>query len=169
MRGLTSIPTADRIKEMLLAFWCLRLVIRNGGVLEQPAYSRLWSAASLPRPGDTTSAPALWSIAVDQSNFGHRTTKPTWLLFAGVDPKALLFDCWSIANVDTTKLADLTPGQRSYTPAGFAAFLIAAAKQSHRARRGVAYPWNLPQQPVRPAPEKTPINQTRRLFPSGID
>jgi hypothetical protein len=117
----------DRITEMMLAFHCLRLVKTNGGILEQPAFSAFWSAANLPQPGSTTTAPTLWSIAVDQSNFGHRTTKPTWLLLAHIKPEDVVLRSWSLADRSTLHLADLTPGQRSATPLPFALFLLDTA------------------------------------------
>ena len=76
MRGLSSLTLRARILEMMLAFECLRMVTTHGGVLEQPAFSSFWRHANLPRPGDTSQAPAMWSLAVDQSNWGHRTKNP---------------------------------------------------------------------------------------------
>lgn len=34
-----------------LGLWCAEQVRKWGGILEQPAHSRLWEAAGLPRPG----------------------------------------------------------------------------------------------------------------------
>jgi hypothetical protein len=53
-------------------------VRKFGGVLEQPAHSRLWWAAYLPAPGLAD----LWgghSVELDQAEWGHTCTKPTWL------------------------------------------------------------------------------------------
>lgn len=161
LRGLTNLTVKERIEEMLLAFHCLRLVISCGGVLEQPAFSALWSAACLPRPGDLSAAPALWSITIDQSNFGHITTKPTWLLLAGIDPTALLFDSWQLADASPVKLAALTPGQRSATPIDFAAFLIGAARCAKPPGPAERMPWDPPHHPVTPDPAEPPISQPR--------
>jgi hypothetical protein len=40
-----------RPDEKQLAFFAIDQVRRNGGILEHPAYSSLWAAAGLPRPG----------------------------------------------------------------------------------------------------------------------
>jgi hypothetical protein len=134
MRGLSSLTLTERILEMMLAFHCLKLVTKRGGILEQPAFSSFWRHANLPRCGDTSRAPGMWSLAVDQSNWGHRSTKPTWLLFCHIDPTVLLLDDWRLADVSATKCADLTPGQRSATPKDFAAFLLHAARTANPPR-----------------------------------
>jgi hypothetical protein len=56
--------------EMALGLWCVEQVKKNGGVLEQPARSRLWSAAGLPLPGDLAD-PFLYSVYVEQRWFGY--------------------------------------------------------------------------------------------------
>lgn len=61
------------------------LVRRFGGILEQPAGSQLWPAAYLPDPG----GPDLWggeTIVINQSEWGHPSTKPTWLYICRADP-----------------------------------------------------------------------------------
>jgi len=150
----SNLTPADRITEMLLAFHCLRLVITHGGVLEHPAHSRLWPSANLPRPGDLTQAPALWSIAVDQANWGHRAAKPTWLLFAHVEPLDVTIDHWALASPSVSHLSALTPGQRSATPPLFAAFLVALARSAKPPRSAFPFPWETPHHPASPTPEK---------------
>jgi hypothetical protein len=67
-----------------------------GGVLEHPAYSRAWHHFGLSRP----SARGAWSLTidgewyahVDQAAYGHPFHKPTWLMFVGDAPLALLPD-----------------------------------------------------------------------------
>jgi hypothetical protein len=56
-----------------------------GGVLEQPAYSRMFRAHRLPLPGDPPDVFGGWSIAVAQCDFGHVARKRTWLYLVGVD------------------------------------------------------------------------------------
>ena len=64
---------------MELGLFCARMVVRNGGVLEQPAGSKLWGAAKLPMPNRLTEN-GLWTCYVEQGWFGYATRKPTWLL-----------------------------------------------------------------------------------------
>lgn len=128
--ALSSLTIFDRVSEMLLGMECVRLTLKHGGVLEQPAHSRLWAAANLPVPGEHFPNLPVWSLAVDQAEFGHRTSKPTWLLFAGIHPGQVLFDEWRLAQMHTRRQARLTPGQRSATPLPFARFLLRSASFS---------------------------------------
>jgi len=59
-----------------------------GGVLEHPADSSLWRHCGLPRPGELDFS-GLFTIEVQQCDWGHRARKRTWLLFGGVDRRAL--------------------------------------------------------------------------------
>lgn len=56
-----------------------------GGVLEHPEHSTLWKATRLPMPGELPDAHGGFSVAVRQSDWGHRCAKPTWLYCVGVD------------------------------------------------------------------------------------
>lgn len=76
----------------------LESVRRYGGVLEHPAYSAAFSAFGLPRPagfGWQKTLDGEWICQVDQSRYGHRSRKRTWLYAFGVDPDA----------------ADMSPGE----------------------------------------------------------
>jgi hypothetical protein len=134
-RCMVNLTIADWITEMQLGLFCAQLVIRNGGILEQPAFSALWRAADLPTPINGQTAGRCFSIAVDQVNFGHLTTKPTWLLFAGIQPRDIQWPGFNLANPRRARQMDCTPGQRSSTPLPFAKFLLAAAATATRSRR----------------------------------
>ncbi len=54
-----------------------------GGVLEQPAGSRLWEHCSLPAPG--ARGRLEFSLEVEQVSWGHPARKRTWLFFVGID------------------------------------------------------------------------------------
>lgn len=54
-------------------------VRRNGGVIEHPAHSKLWKHAGLPAPGAGVDAWGGYTIAVNQSDWGHCARKPTWI------------------------------------------------------------------------------------------
>lgn len=69
--------------EKQLAYFALRTVRRNGGVLEHPAGSLFWAAASLPKPGEPPDAFGGWTLAVSQKWWGHRARKRTWLYIVG--------------------------------------------------------------------------------------
>ncbi len=134
-----SAATEDLIEELLLGMHCANLVKEFGGILEQPAHSRLWQAANLPLP-NTTGEDDAWSIEVDQSNFGHLCNKPTWLFFANCRRRKMTWSGWHLANPRRPTLAALTPGQRSATPTRFRDFLITNAL--------LARPRTHPQQPA---------------------
>ena len=55
-----------------------------GGVLEHPAYSRLWRLCRLPWPGEFPDECGGYTIAVDQCAWGHVARKTTWLYVVGV-------------------------------------------------------------------------------------
>src|SRR5690606_21601410 len=65
-------------------------VRRWGGVLEHPAFSRLWDAMDLPRPSELPDEYGGWSIEVNQCAWGHVAKKPTWLYFVGVPRTAVV-------------------------------------------------------------------------------
>jgi hypothetical protein len=131
---LSSMSVAARIQEMLLAFECLRQVRRHGGILEQPAHSRFWNAASLPMPSAPPTPGHEWSIAVDQLNWGHRASKPTWLLLCGITPEQVTFTGWGLHIPSAATVTSLTPSQRSATPKAFAAWLIENAARGRPGR-----------------------------------
>jgi hypothetical protein len=56
-----------------------------GGVLEQPAESRLWAHCRLPMPGELPDEHGGFSIGVEQVAWGHVARKRTWLYFVGID------------------------------------------------------------------------------------
>lgn len=69
--------------ELDLGFFAVDAVRTWGGVLEHPARSGLWDAAGLPRPGRSDGYG--YTLAIQQSDFGHRAPKGTWLYICGAD------------------------------------------------------------------------------------
>jgi len=59
-------------------------VRRFGGVLEQPAHSRLWSRCGLPTVGYRGDRYG-FAECVEQVSWGHVARKRTWLYFVGID------------------------------------------------------------------------------------
>ena len=71
----------------LFAF-ALQAVNRYGGVLEHPAFSLAWEHYGLTKPtvGKWTRCLPGWVCQVDQSVYGHRARKRTWLYYQGSMP-----------------------------------------------------------------------------------
>ncbi len=139
-----------------LAAWCKRQdptlapiaveqVRQWGGVLEHPARSRLWAACGLPRPGELPDAWGGVTIAVNQCDWGHVATKPTWIYLVGSRPfrfdwpapgTATHWICGSRKRrvggggtaPETVKFC--SSEQRRRTPPAFAEFLVALARQA---------------------------------------
>lgn len=70
--------------ERDLAIWAVEQVRLNGGVLEHPAYSRLWCEANLPSPGYFDEFGG-FTLDVCQYWWGHKALKPTWLYVCGIN------------------------------------------------------------------------------------
>jgi hypothetical protein len=118
-------------------------VRRYGGVLEQPARSKLWEHCKLPLPG-VTGLPADFgfSIAVEQVAWGHVARKPTWLWFYGVDPELVqprvggIPTHWCSGGHRCKTGGSAPPGikicsaqQRRRSPPDFAQWLVSLARQ----------------------------------------
>lgn len=83
LRHLSKAP--ECIKE--LGLLAVEQVRKWGGVLEQPAGSKLWGAAGLPMT--SVDHEYDWSLEVEQVAWGHVARKKTWLYFYGV-PRSLV-------------------------------------------------------------------------------
>jgi len=66
----------------------VRAVQKWGGVVEHPAYSKLWRVMRLPFPGEFTDEHGGFTLAVEQVSWGHVARKRTWLYVVGV-PRAI--------------------------------------------------------------------------------
>jgi len=115
----------------------VRQVRTFGGILEHPAYSRLWNECGLPRPGvlDGTQG-SEFSIAVEQYRWGHRCVKPTWLFMVRVDPREVFalrrIHVPAPTNAIRGGKKDNRPGighlARRLTPPAFAEWLVQLAR-----------------------------------------
>lgn len=74
--------------EKDLAFFAIDAVRTNGGVLEHPWLSTLWSVAGLPESGSIDQWGG-WTLPIDQNWFGHRARKRTRLYIVGVTPRQI--------------------------------------------------------------------------------
>lgn len=68
----------------------LRLVRKNGGVIEHPAYSKAFYTYGLPIPRSSKGGWQMglcggWSCYVEQCKYGHPAKKATWLYCYGIE------------------------------------------------------------------------------------
>lgn len=118
--------------EHLLAVWSIIRIWRYGGVLEHPAGSKLWSLMGLSMPGSKADINGGISLSVNQSWFGHKCEKNTWVYIKGlsineVPSFPLSFDLieYSISHTKkNSKLKEVTRKYRNSTPVKFAEWLI---------------------------------------------
>lgn len=127
--------------EKELAIWAIGVVRRNGGVLEHPRGSSLWSAARLPRPGEGPDEYGGWTLQVEQFWWGHRAAKATWLYIcrvsrSAVPPIPLVFGespCVVASKLrcgDHLRRPHITKPEREHSPEEFAKWLIELARAS---------------------------------------
>jgi hypothetical protein len=109
--------------ELELAIHAVRQVQRCGGVLEHPAWSALWTVAFLPLPGRGFDAHGGWTLSVDQSWWGHRAAKPTWLYIVGVSPNELPPMPFHLGTAPG-RIEMMGKAEREATPPAFAAWLL---------------------------------------------
>lgn len=119
--------------EQELGLWCVEQVIEWGGILEQPAHSRLWGTAGLPEPGQTTGRAFgnwLWSMEVWQAWWGYPMRKATWLMFSQIHPKDVRVPLrLHPRGCDRRREQLMSKNQRSATTLEFARWLVATARQ----------------------------------------
>lgn len=114
--------------EQELGLWCAEQVTRWGGILEQPAHSRLWAAAGLPLPGAAIDNTA-WSIEVWQAWWGYPMQKSTWLYFKNIPPRSVTYPLRLHApGSDWRREQLMSKQQRSATTPAFAAWLVSIAR-----------------------------------------
>lgn len=116
--------------EQELALFAVDTVRRNGGVLEHPAFSRLWGLKGLPLPGQGIDTWGGYTLPVDQSWFGHRAPKPTWLYIVGC-PSRYLPELPFHLGVASGRVEYMGKAERERTPQAFAAWLVEVASRCH--------------------------------------
>jgi len=114
--------------ESELGLFCAERLRECGGVLEHPAYSRLFDAAKLPRPLERSSD--LWTIAVWQSWWGYPMRKGTWLCFSRVDPARVEvpYRMLNDRGADRIIFKGMSRTQRAQTTPAFADWLVNLAR-----------------------------------------
>lgn len=120
-----------RTGETELALFAVDTVRRCGGALEHPAYSRLWSVASLPLPG-TFDQFGGFTFPVHQSWFGHRGHKATWLYIVGTSPALLPPMPFRLVSDNSVPVENMGRSEREATPLPFAQWLCEVAQSCTR-------------------------------------
>lgn len=83
------VPGRNRLNDAACGPIAVAQVRLFGGVLEQPAGSKLWERCGIPKPGEPDDAWRGWSLQIDQCEWGHVARKRTWLYLAGVPRSAI--------------------------------------------------------------------------------
>ena len=123
-------------QEKALALWAVAQVRRYGGILEHPYPSELWKAAQLPRAGETDKHGG-WTLALLQSDFGHKARKPTMLYIVGIEPQHIKPPMLTLGRAShviatkktTTSRPEVPRADREHTPEPMARWLIQVAEQ----------------------------------------
>jgi len=112
--------------ERELGRWCVRTVMRCGGVVEQPAGSGLWADMGLPMPNQPAQD-GVFTIYVEQGWFGFASRKPTWLLCCGVPISSIQIP---FRFERASPISGLSAFGRSRSVTAFAEFLLGIARAS---------------------------------------
>lgn len=93
-------------------------VQRFGGVLEQPAHSRLFAHCGLPAPGAGLDGFGGFTVEVEQVAWGHPARKRTWLYCVGIERATVDAGILRGGTVTAWVSGTYTPGKRGTVPAG---------------------------------------------------
>lgn len=126
-------------KEKQLAIWAVRQVRKYGGVLEHPETSSLWKQLGLPLMQQRDKWGG-FTLSIDQSWFGHRARKRTWLYIVGVGPSEIpaysmnfqMVEFWVGSGCRKLKKPVISKKERETTPPNFAKWLIELAQSTRR-------------------------------------
>lgn len=123
--------------ERALGVFCVEQVRAWGGIVEQPAHSRLWDECRLPRPIDCLyAAPETmdprdgYSFEISQYWFGDSREKATWLWFSGLDKYAIptLPFRLKAEGGDRRTWQLMSRNTRERTPIAFAEWMVSCAR-----------------------------------------
>jgi len=116
--------------EKELGIWCAEQVKTWGGILEQPARSKLWDVCGLPKP-DFACRADIWAAEVWQAWWGYSMMKRTWLLFVGIAPSEVQFPFQLHAKgADKRRFQLMSQTERSRTVPFLAKWLVANARKT---------------------------------------
>ena len=141
LRGLAK----PRFDEMELARFATLYIRKNGGVLEHPESSLLWTDQNMPIP--KKSEPGSmdefggWTLPIQQFSFGHRARKNTWLYIVGVKPGSIPVmplvlgeASYLVTKGKRTKKwkGEISKAEREHTPQELARWLVDLVKMIPR-------------------------------------
>lgn len=112
--------------ERELAELAVQQVRQFGGVLEHPVGSRLWLEMELPRPGQLDKFGGL-TLKINQSDYGHRALKPTYLYICGVGIGSIPPQKKG-HNPPVTTVENMCKAERESTPPYLAEYLVKIAR-----------------------------------------
>jgi hypothetical protein len=133
LRAFSTAPACEK----LTAVFAVHVVRQNGGVLEHPVGSSLWSHMSLPLPGKYDKFGG-FTVCINQSWFGHPCKKPTFLYWCGIDIMSLdayplnfnaVEYCISSSKNGPDSLKEVHRSWRNRTPIALASYLINNVKK----------------------------------------
>lgn len=144
--GGLSHMAKPRPDERGLALFAVARVRMFGGVLEHPKRSKLWPVLGLPAPGAAADEFGGWTLAVNQSWWGHRAEKATLLYIVGCSPddvppfqRGLSVESHVIGSsgrrADGTRKGgrpECSKAEREHTPPAFAQWLFELAQRCER-------------------------------------
>jgi hypothetical protein len=103
--------------EKEYAYRCVDLIRLNGGILEHPRHSSLWHEKGLPKPGLKDSFGG-FTVCINQSWFGHKAEKNTFLYICGIDINQLpLFPLSFDAITHVVSSSKKRPGKKELSKA----------------------------------------------------
>ena len=129
---LSHFSTAP-LEEKQFAIWSIKMIRKNGGVLEHPATSRLWQEMKLPSYGKYDDYGG-WTLIAPQYWWGHKAEKKTKFYIYGISPNNIPDIPFRLGYpeyvVGTSKrklakdLPEITKKERKQTPIQLAEWLI---------------------------------------------
>lgn len=125
-----------RPDERDLGVLAVQLVRAYGGVVEHPAASRLFHHMRCPVPDGLPDEWGGYTVQVNQSDWGHRALKPTWLYLVGITPAQLPPPPAAVA--PQTTVERMCRREREATPPAFASYLLDLARIIRAGRLGLS-------------------------------
>ena len=119
------------LEDPALAPLAVSQVRRWGGVVEHPRDSALWRYMKLPKPGAGNDAAGGWTLEVEQSAWGHRAPKRTWLYIVGLPPARVPPMPPRVPDPGG-RIEFMCEAERERTPPAFARWLVELASRAAR-------------------------------------
>lgn len=136
LRKFSTAPISEVVHGIMSIIW----VQWYGGIVEHPAKSLLWRIMKLPMPGASYDQFGGFTIQVQQSDFGAKYTKKTWLYIVGCskselppipiryEPVKYSVSCSKRKWKSRPQLREVSKWERSVTSLKFDIWLIEVAR-----------------------------------------